>query len=206
MDALPSLSFLYLNSNHSVHENYGRYYNNAPHASGHGIINYWQSTQLCTLLSLPSYHSSNVPIAPPPTVFDLLRPDYVQDALYNSSKRWAEHAVTCQPETRDKVLNEVRSWADSRTTLVCWLSGPAGTGKTTVAHTIAEEYDERGQLAATFFLWRKTGDRDNINKIVPTLAYQIAGKIPSAKERMEENLMLKDTSLMDPLSHLSFEA
>jgi len=138
-----------------------------------------------------------------------LRPDYVQDALYNSSKRWAEHAVTCQPETRDKVLKKVRSWADSRTTLVCWLSGPAGTGKTTVAHTIAEEYDERGELAATFFLWRKTGDRDNINKIVPTLAYQIAGKIPSAKEQMEENLMLKDTSrvpLMDPPSHLSLEA
>jgi len=138
-----------------------------------------------------------------------LRADYVQDALYNSSKRWAEHAVTCQPETRDKVLSEVRSWADSQTTLLCWLSGPAGTGKTTVAHTIAEEYDRRGRLAATFFLWRKTGDRDNINKIVPTLAYQIAGKIPSAKERMEENLMLKDTSrvpIMDPLSHLFLES
>jgi hypothetical protein len=43
---------------------------------------------------------------------------------------------------------------------------------------------------------------------VPTLVYQIAGKIPSAKEHMEENLMLKDTSqvsLMDSPSHLSFE-
>jgi hypothetical protein len=90
------------------------------------------------------------------------------------------------------------------------LSGPAGIGKTTVAHTIAKEYDELGQLAATFFLWRKAGDRDDINKIVPTLAYQIAGKIPSAKERMEEFLMLKDASrvplpLMDTLSHLSLE-
>jgi len=141
-------------------------------------------------------------------MFDLLRPDYVQDALYNSSKRWAEHAVTCKPETGKKILDEVRSWADSRTTPVCWLSGPAGTGKTTVAHTIAKEYDERGRLAATFFLWRKTGHRDDINKIVPTLAHQIAAKIPSARKRMEENLILKDGSrapLMDPPSRFSLE-
>jgi hypothetical protein len=91
------------------------------------------------------------------------------------------------------------------------LSGPAGTGKTTVAHTIAKEFDKRRQVAATFFLWRKTGDRDDINKLVATLAYQIAEKIPSAKERMEENLKLKGGSGIpspapsDLLSRLSLE-
>jgi len=75
---------------------------------------------------------------------DLLRPDFIQDSLYNSARRWEEHAVTCQPKTRDKILGELRAWADSITPLVCWLSGPAGTGKTTVAHTIAKEYDQRG--------------------------------------------------------------
>jgi hypothetical protein len=74
------------------------------------------------------------------------------------------------------------------TTPVCWLSGPAGTGKTTVAHTIAEEYDKCGQLAAAFFFWRKTGDRDDINKLVATLLCQIVKKIPSTKEFLEENL------------------
>ena len=76
--------------------------------------------------------------------------------LYNSAQRWGEHAVTCQLKTRDKVLGELWAWADSTTPLVCRLSGPAGTGKTTVAHTIANEYDKRGQLTTTFFLWRKT--------------------------------------------------
>ncbi|KAF8240335.1 hypothetical protein L208DRAFT_1154918, partial [Tricholoma matsutake] len=105
----------------------------------------------------------------------------------NSAQRSEEHAVTCQPETRTRVLEEIRSWADSTSsTLICWLSGPAGAGKSTVAHTIAEEYNKRGRLAATFFFWRKTGDRDNINRLVPTLAWQIAKKISSAKERMEE--------------------
>ena len=85
------------------------------------------------------------------------------------------------------------------------MSGPAGTGKTTVAHTIAHEYDNRERLAATFFFWRKTGDRDDIRKLAATLAQQIAKRIPSAKKRMEETLMLNDSS-MDPLSNLSLQA
>ena len=96
------------------------------------------------------------------------------------------------------------------TSHVCWLSGPAGTGKTTVAHTIAAEYDKRGRLAASFFFWRKTGDRDDINKLVATLAYQIAKKRPLAKEEMEENLGLKNdqeplTVLRDGFSNISLE-
>ena len=39
----------------------------------------------------------------------------------------------------------------------CRLSGTAGTGKTTVAHTIAAEKDRRGRLAASFFFLEKNG-------------------------------------------------
>ena len=77
---------------------------------------------------------------------------------------------------------------------MCWLSGPAGTGKTTVAHTIAEEYNKHRRLAATFFFWRKTGDRDDINRVVATLAWQLAANIPIVKERMEEALQLNHES------------
>ncbi|KAF8219522.1 hypothetical protein L208DRAFT_1208255, partial [Tricholoma matsutake] len=75
--------------------------------------------------------------------------------------------------TQIKILEEVRSWADSMTTPIFWLSGPAGTGKTTVVHTIAKEYNKDRKLAASFFFWRKTGDHNDINKLVPTLAWQI---------------------------------
>ena len=133
--------------------------------------------------------STIISVEPNPSLSDILRPHVVFSALYNSAVRDREHAVTCQPETRTKVLEDIQSWADSTTAApMCWLSGPAGTGKTTVAHTIAEEYDKRGRLAATFFFWRKTGDRDDINKLAATLALQIAHKIPPAKEQMEEAL------------------
>jgi hypothetical protein len=82
------------------------------------------------------------------------------------------------------------------------LHGPAGTGKTTVTHTIAEEYDD-GRLAASFFFWRKTGDRDDINKLVPTLAHQIAERNPSAREQMERILQLNDPSQVALTSLLS---
>jgi archaellum biogenesis ATPase FlaH len=71
---------------------------------------------------------------------------------------------------------------------VCWLHGPAGTGKSTIAHTVAERCEESGQLAGTFFFSRKKGDREDINKLVPTLAYQIAESIPSLQARMKQVL------------------
>ena len=136
-------------------------------------------------------------------MFDVLASDFVSDALYHSEKRRSEHAVICQPETQTNVLSAIRAWANSTadTSCVCWLSGPAGTGKSTVAHTIAAEYDKNGRLAASFFFWRKTGDRDDLNKLIATLAYQIAEKIPLAKEGMEENLRLKNDQ--EPLTVLS---
>jgi hypothetical protein len=127
------------------------------------------------------------------TVFDLLEPYFVRDALYNSGKREEEKAAMCQEGTRIRILQEIRQWADGAGHPVCWLSGPAGTGKTTIAHTIAEEYNRNGRLAATFFFWRKTGDRDDIRKLIPTLAYQMAEKIPLAKEGMQIVLITEPT-------------
>ncbi|KAG6913289.1 hypothetical protein DXG01_008151, partial [Tephrocybe rancida] len=117
--------------------------------------------------------------------------------------RSSEYAVTCQPETRHKILHDISMWADDPTgPRICWLSGRAGTGKTTIAHTIADKYDSEGRLAATFFLWRSTGDRDEIRKVVPTIAFQIAEKSHLAKEGMERAL-LKESSLSERLSQFS---
>src|SRR5688572_2000296 len=163
------------------------------------------SRQVGRHIHLPFGISTIFSIATPPSVFEVLRPHVVWSAIYNSEQRAQEHAVTCQDETRTRVLKEIQSWADTTTTTpICWLSGPAGTGKTTVAHTIAEEYNERGRLAATFFFWRKTGDRDNINKLVATLAWQMADKISSVKERLKKALKLESNSSV-PLPELSLE-
>jgi len=54
------------------------------------------------------------------------------------------------------------------------LNGLAGTGKSTIAQTIAERVFADGQLGASFFCSRDFEDRSNLHFIFPTLAVQLA--------------------------------
>ena len=57
---------------------------------------------------------------------------------------------------------------------VYWLNGLAGTGKSTIAQTIAERTFADGRLGASFFCSRDFDDRSNLHFIFPTLAVQLA--------------------------------
>jgi len=61
------------------------------------------------------------------------------------------------------------------------LNGLAGTGKTTIAQTIAERVFAGGQLGASFFCSRDFEDRSNLQYIFPTLAVQLARKYPEVR-------------------------
>jgi hypothetical protein len=50
----------------------------------------------------------------------------------------------------------------------------AGTGKSTIAHTVAGDYFEKGRLAASFFFSKGGGDVGNASKFVTTIAMQLA--------------------------------
>jgi hypothetical protein len=58
------------------------------------------------------------------------------------------------------------------------LNGLAGTGKSTIAKTIAERLFADNQLGASFFCSRDFEDRRNIQLIFPTLATQLAHNYP----------------------------
>jgi hypothetical protein len=153
----------------------------------------WAKVNQLYILSAASAHVLHVPTEP--TVFDLLGPHIALDACYNSGKRAEAHASTCQPDTRTKILENIDQWVNGAGHPVCWLHGPAGTGKSTIAHTVAERCEESGQLAGTFFFSRKKGDREDISKLVPTLAYQIAESIPSLQARKKQVLQANRTLL-----------
>jgi len=61
---------------------------------------------------------------------------------------------------------------------VYWLNGLAGTGKSTIAQTIAERIFADGRLGASFFCSRDFKDRRDLRYIFPTLAFQLAHKYP----------------------------
>ena len=59
---------------------------------------------------------------------------------------------------------------------VYWLNGLAGTGKSTIAQTIAERVFADGHLGASFFCSRDYSDRSDLHFIFPTIAVQLARK------------------------------
>jgi Cdc6-like AAA superfamily ATPase len=54
-----------------------------------------------------------------------------------------------------------------------WLNGMAGTGKSTIARTVAQSFKDKEQLGATFFFKRGEGGRDNARYLVSTITRQL---------------------------------
>ena len=72
-------------------------------------------------------------------------------------------------------MDKIQSWAhDFDKPPVYWLNGLAGTGKSTIAQTIAEKLFADGRLGASFFCSRDFEDRSDLKLIFPTLAVQLA--------------------------------
>ena len=83
----------------------------------------------------------------------------------------------CLKGTREAVLNGIELWAHNfDRTPVYWLNGLAGTGKSTIAKTVAERLFADDHLGASFFCSRDFEDRRNLQFIFPTLAVQLARK------------------------------
>ncbi|KAM6491571.1 hypothetical protein JOM56_012963 [Amanita muscaria] len=102
-------------------------------------------------------------------------------ALHDSAEQ--DHDRRCYPGTRKAVLARLRDWFDNpnATDRIIWLHGPAGAGKSAIAQTIADEYQERG-VAATFFFYRSDPSRNDGNRLFPTIAWQLACSIPAIKD------------------------
>ncbi|KAG8781828.1 hypothetical protein FRC12_021476 [Ceratobasidium sp. 428] len=94
---------------------------------------------------------------------------------YNSeeSRRMRRHG--CTPNTRVAVLQRLRDWAyydDNRK--ICWLSGMAGTGKTTIAYSLCKELDSTGKLAGSFFCSRRLPACQDASCILPSISHQLS--------------------------------
>ncbi|KAF9646625.1 hypothetical protein BDM02DRAFT_3255200, partial [Thelephora ganbajun] len=69
----------------------------------------------------------------------------------------------CLKGTRGAVLDSIEVWSrDFHEPPVYWLNGLAGTGKSTIAQTVAERVFADGQLGASFFCSRDFEDRRNL--------------------------------------------
>jgi len=127
-----------------------------------------------------------------PSLFNMLKNHVSFNAAYNSLERENEGVSVCMENTRTKVLEDIKNWAQDKDDLpVCWLYGPAGSGKSTIAHTIAQDAEPGNKLAFSYFFSRGNPDRNDMTKFVPTFAYQLAHFLPSVQQSMK-------TALDDP--------
>ncbi|KAF3152806.1 hypothetical protein TWF569_002631 [Orbilia oligospora] len=99
----------------------------------------------------------------------------VKNAAYNS-RLW-EHSDRCLPDTRVELRKQILEWSEEPSSPpIFWLNGMAGTGKSTIARTIAEEFENKGQLAASFFFSRGSGNLSHAGEFVTTIAVQLANR------------------------------
>ncbi|KAL2850287.1 hypothetical protein BJY01DRAFT_132276 [Aspergillus pseudoustus] len=112
----------------------------------------------------------------------------VMDACFDSQK--LQDTPTCLSNTRVSLLEEIRHWATKADAEpVFWLQGVAGSGKTTIAKTVAEISSRDGYLGASFFFSRQGGDRGNATNFFATVAYQLAVRLVSFRSFLEKALV-----------------
>jgi hypothetical protein len=118
-----------------------------------------------------------------------------------------EHNSTCLPNTRTELLDHIRGWADDKNGKpIFWLNGAAGTGKSTIARTVARAFADRQQLGASFFFKRGEGDRGNATRFFTTIATQLACRISGLesgiKKAIEADPAISEKTLKDQFEKL----
>jgi hypothetical protein len=98
---------------------------------------------------------------------------------------WCGNRQGCLRGTRKDVLWEIERWSTGEQEQhVFWLNGLAGTGKSTIAQSVAEAAFADGKLGASFFCSRDFAERSNLQAIFPTLAFQLAHQYPPFRKEL----------------------
>ncbi|KAJ7928235.1 hypothetical protein B0H13DRAFT_1597777, partial [Mycena leptocephala] len=109
------------------------------------------------------------------------------DATHDSEDRFPQ--PRCHPETRTKMLDVLWNWScgikppvdassDHNSSLILWLHGPMGAGKSAVAQTICQKLEEEGHLRASFFFKWGHPSCGHAKRLFATIAYQLALVLP----------------------------
>ncbi|RSL75569.1 hypothetical protein CEP51_010758 [Fusarium floridanum] len=111
----------------------------------------------------------------------------VENAHYYSED--VQGSPKCHDGTRTVVRSTIRSWAtDTDAETLFWLHAPAGTGKSTLARTLADEFYLAKELAAGYFFKRGDKLRNSTSRIFPTIASQLVEVIPRFGRLLRDSL------------------
>ncbi|KAK6495259.1 hypothetical protein TWF481_003285 [Arthrobotrys musiformis] len=116
-----------------------------------------------------------------------------------------DHEPKCLPNTREDLLKEIDDWVNGPPGKhIFWLSGAAGTGKSTIARTVAEIYGKAKLLGGSFFFRRGAGDRASASKFFTTLATNLMQHIPAMKPTVS-NIIEKEPDIVRKILKEQFD-
>ncbi|KAI0797421.1 hypothetical protein BC629DRAFT_1592450 [Irpex lacteus] len=103
------------------------------------------------------------------TTLNNMRP--VSEAMFDAS----DTRTPCLPGTRVDILHTLEGWAtDPTASRLYWLNGHAGSGKSTIAQSLAERLFAQGRLGASYFCSRNSQRASDLKTIFATIAFQLA--------------------------------
>jgi len=111
-----------------------------------------------------------------------LQPSDISDHKYHleGEKKEVLRRAVCTHGTRERLLADIITWAKgSSSETVYWLFGPAGSGKTTIAYTIARRFELAAPedtivLGGNFFSSRQFEETRFATRIIRTIVYHLA--------------------------------
>jgi hypothetical protein len=117
------------------------------------------------------------------------------------------------------LLHHIQGWAkDQSSKPIFWLNGAAGTGKSTIARTVARTFADQQLLGASFFFKKGEGERGEAKRFFTTIATQLAHRLPELESGIKKAIdadpniaekALKDQFnklILQPLSELKLQA
>jgi type II secretory pathway predicted ATPase ExeA len=130
----------------------------------------------------------------------------VEGALYDCHIH--EHEDFCLPGTRTELLSHITDWAKSDDKFIFWLNGMAGTGKSTIARTVAQGFKERGLLGASFFFKRGEADRGTATYLITSIAGQLVTRhrqlVPQVLNAIKTDPRITSKFLRDQFDQLLY--
>ncbi|KAJ2927955.1 hypothetical protein H1R20_g9122, partial [Candolleomyces eurysporus] len=132
-----------------------------------------------------AHHTTNITHASGSTALDILLSRAAHSATYNSKDRSFD-TPKCDEDTRVGLIEEIMEWAQDAevpSKLLC-LTGSAGSGKSAIAQTISETCATKGCLGASFFFSIVDSLRNNPDRFVASLAYQISRSMDGVEKHI----------------------
>ena len=103
----------------------------------------------------------------------------------------------CLEGTRHEILDEITAWINNiedNPSRVLWLYGEAGTGKSSIAHTIADRFQKLGRLGSCYCFDRNQMAEQRDRKIFTTIARDLADRDKQMRRELA-NAIHQNTSL-----------